>query len=152
MDPINGDGQQFEELPFVLAERKKRFFAYLIDSLPLSFIVVFGYFAYYDFDQEVLLENQDWIQLINFVVYIIYSGIMDASSLQGSLGKHAMDIKVVNIEGQPLKIEEAIMRNLTKVISNMAFMLGFAWILIDPLNQGWHDKIAGAYLADKSIR
>jgi len=55
-------------------------------------------------------------------------------------------VRVVRIDGQPVKLPDAIVRALASVLSIAAFGIGCFWILRDPERQAWHDKIAGTYV------
>jgi uncharacterized RDD family membrane protein YckC len=58
-----------------------------------------------------------------------------------------LGLRVVTIEGRRLTVWRAILRFLGYMLAALPFFLGFAWILVDNRRQGWHDKIAGTYVA-----
>ena len=60
-----------------------------------------------------------------------------------SLGGIVMRLKVVRLDGRPLKPEVAIIRALSGVLSCVPLGLGFLWAAWDKDRQTWHDKIAG---------
>lgn len=60
-----------------------------------------------------------------------------------SLGGIVMKLKVVRLDGRPLKPEVAIIRALAGVLSCVPLGLGFLWAAWDKDRQTWHDKIAG---------
>ena len=64
-----------------------------------------------------------------------------------TLGMILMGLRVVTIEGRRLTVWRAIIRFIGYIIAALPFFLGFAWILVDNRRQGWHDKIAGTYVA-----
>lgn len=146
-----------EEKPVVSAPRRKRFYAYLIDIIPITFIVAVFFSIFSNFWEALnnyinlgghpqiraaFLVVRNQVQLVSFIVWLIYSTILDASSFNGSFGKYLMGIKVIDEYGQRLTFQQSLMRNSTKVISQAVFSLGFIWILFDKKRQGWHDKIA----------
>jgi uncharacterized RDD family membrane protein YckC len=58
-------------------------------------------------------------------------------------GKSLMGLKVVNAEtGELIDPGTAVLRYVGYLISSIALLLGFLWIIWDPRHQGWHDKIA----------
>lgn len=63
-----------------------------------------------------------------------------------TIGKKVMKIKVVTKDGKLLTLTGALLRIVGYVVSGMIFYLGFLWILWDPEQQGWHDKIANTYV------
>src|SRR3954468_22850395 len=58
-----------------------------------------------------------------------------------TLGKAALGLRVVPMDGGVLKFRTAVLRALGYVVSAF-FMIGFAWIAVDRREQGFHDKIA----------
>lgn len=145
---------QEDEKPLVAASRRKRFYAYLIDIIPITAIVsvfiphfwtAFNHYTEMGRIPQVraeFLTVRNQLRLISFILWLIYSTIMDASSFYGSFGKYLVGIKVVDEFGERLTIQRSLMRNSTKVISQFALYIGFIWILFDKKRQGWHDKIA----------
>jgi uncharacterized RDD family membrane protein YckC len=151
--------------PTMLADRQKRFFAYLIDIIPIGLIVFGFYYFFLGFD--IILDNysnrngdtqprieflkqRNWIRDITFLVWIVYCIFMEASVKQGTFGKLVMGIKVVKENGCRMSIKESISRNLSKIISYFIFSLGFIWILFDRNKQGWHDKMNKTYVVEKN--
>jgi len=63
-----------------------------------------------------------------------------------TVGGIICQLRVVRIDGQPMKLPDAIVRALSSVLSIAAFGIGCLWILRDPEHQAWHDKIAGTYV------
>jgi uncharacterized RDD family membrane protein YckC len=59
-----------------------------------------------------------------------------------TLGKAALGIRVVRINGRPMGLITAAVRYVGYGVSLMALGLGFFWILVDDRRQGWHDKMA----------
>ena len=53
----------------------------------------------------------------SLIIWIVYSLIADASSLQGTLGKKILEIKVVSEDGARITIRRSMARNLFKLIS-----------------------------------
>jgi len=74
--------------------------------------------------------------VINFVVLAGANG--------QSAGMRILGVYIVRIDGNPFTIKDAAIRHLVGYpLSTIAFFLGFLWILWDPRQQGWHDKLAG---------
>lgn len=73
---------------------------------------------------------------LNFVVLAGYNG--------QSAGMRILGIRIIRVDGQPFTRKGAAMRHLVGYpLSLIAFFLGFLWMLWDPRQQGWHDKLAG---------
>ena len=56
-------------------------------------------------------------------------------------GKWVMGVKIVPVEGGPLKITRAVVRLFGYLVSALPFYLGFLWML-GPRRRGWHDLLA----------
>lgn len=59
-------------------------------------------------------------------------------------GKMLLRIRVVKVDGSPLKTPDALLRFAGYVINSLPvlFGMGWAWAFIDSRRQGWHDKLA----------
>ena len=63
-----------------------------------------------------------------------------------TIGGIVCNIRVVRVDGAPLRFVDAFVRGLSSILSFVALGLGCFWILRDPQGQAWHDKIAGTYV------
>jgi uncharacterized RDD family membrane protein YckC len=63
-----------------------------------------------------------------------------------TVGGIICQLRVVRIDGTPLRFADALVRGLAGIFSLVVFGLGELWILRDPERQAWHDKIAGTYV------
>ncbi|HXF04673.1 MAG TPA: RDD family protein [Blastocatellia bacterium] len=60
-----------------------------------------------------------------------------------SAGMKLVGIRLVRDTGEAARPARCLLRNTAGyVLSALPLGLGFFWIFIDPLHQGWHDKIA----------
>ena len=146
------------------SSRKNRFLAFLIDILPLTALVFVVFYFFLGFDEtiqnylnrgddikprKIFLDDRNLIREISFLIWMLYCAIMEASSWQGTLGKHVMKIKVVDENGNRLSPMLSLRRNTMKILSFIVLSAGFIWILFDPKRQGWHDKIAKTFVVNK---
>ena len=60
-----------------------------------------------------------------------------------TLGGIICSLRVIRTHGAELRPVDAVIRGLTSVFSVAALGIGCFWMLWDPENQTWHDKIAG---------
>lgn len=88
------------------------------------------------------LRMRNIIRDISFILYIIYSIVMDVSPIQGTVGKRIVKIKVINKDGSRLSLKESMTRNLFKMVSMIPFCLGHLWILFSRNKRSWHDSVA----------
>lgn len=65
-----------------------------------------------------------------------------------TLGKMAMGIKVVAIDGSPITAERAILRFLGYFICHVLGFIPHLWIAVDSHKQGIPDKFAGTYVIE----
>jgi uncharacterized RDD family membrane protein YckC len=96
----------------------------------------------------VTRQNIDTTDLddIIMIVLMIYWILMEASPLQGSFGKLALGLVVVDQRGQRLSIPRAAGRNLLKFISVFTLFIGFMLAGWTRRKQALHDMIAGCFV------
>lgn len=63
-----------------------------------------------------------------------------------TLGGIICQLRVVRTDGSMLKFPEALVRGVTGIFSLIVLGLGFLWVLRDPEQQAWHDRVAGTYV------
>jgi uncharacterized RDD family membrane protein YckC len=63
-----------------------------------------------------------------------------------TVGGIICQLRVIRVDGTPLRFVDALVRGLSAIFSLAAFGLGALWILKDPERQAWHDRIAGTYV------
>lgn len=149
------------------ATSAERFLAYLIDIILIVALVTSFFYLFLGFDivlenyfsqkGDILariefLEQRNWIRNISFLAWVFYCIPMEASSIQGTLGKKIMGIKVVDQIGNRMDLPKSMNRNLSKTLSILIFALGFIWILFDKKKQGWHDKLSKTFVVDKGFK
>jgi len=135
----------------------RRLAAYLVDVLPIVLLVAVVFYVYFGFDEtwrayrsqpndpEALarfLAERNMIRNLSFLLWIVYSTIMEASPLQGTLGKFALRMRVVGRDGKRLTLARSAGRNFSKIVSYLPLCLGFLWVAFSKEKHGWHDMIA----------
>lgn len=63
-----------------------------------------------------------------------------------TIGGIICQLRVVRVDGAPLRFVDALVRGLSAIFSIVVVGLGVFWILRDPERQAWHDRIAGTYV------
>ena len=82
------------------------------------------------------------VALLTVLLFVLNFVVLAGSNGQ-SAGMRILGIYIVRVDGRPFTIKDAAMRHLVGYpLSTVAFFLGFLWMLWDPRQQGWHDKIA----------
>jgi uncharacterized RDD family membrane protein YckC len=85
-------------------------------------------------------------QILNFMTGVLYFGLMESSSNQGTLGKMALGIRVGDQRGHQLTLANAIGRYFGKLLSTILLCIGFLMVAWDDKCQGLHDKLADTYV------
>jgi len=114
----------------------KRLVAFLID---LPALLILGGIARALFTQFAGME---------YVVVWIYYAAMESSSLQATLGKKALGLKVTDLQGARVGFLRASGRYWGKLISVISFGAGFAMIFFTRERQAFHDYVAGCVVLD----
>jgi uncharacterized RDD family membrane protein YckC len=144
----------------------RRFLAYWIDALPITLAVFGVYYVFFGFDDTLdrylnrapgdrqarydFLIERNQIRNSSLTLYLMYSSLMEASPLRGTLGKRILGIQVVGAEGSPLTSGQIALRNVVKPFSFLAFGLGCLRVAWSPLKQAWHDSAARSYVTFRS--
>ncbi|MEL7001141.1 MAG: RDD family protein [Bacteroidota bacterium] len=144
-----------------LPSHGKRLMAYLIDIVPITTVVFAFYYFFMGFDevwhaylnnytgaqeQETFINWRNSMRVVELIIWVIYGTAMDISEWQGTLGKRLVGIKVVDMEGNKLTLEQSLKRNTLKFFSVLILYLGVIWIFLDSNRQALHDKIANALM------
>lgn len=110
-----------------------RFVAVLID-----FLILLIPNLIFSFIVEGVLGN-----LLSILLGAAYAVYFWSTSGQ-TPGKQVMKLKVVAADGGAILTPGgALVRYIGTIISAIPLLLGYFWVLWDPKNEAWHDKIAG---------
>ncbi|TQR31931.1 RDD family protein [Campylobacter sp. MIT 99-7217] len=127
-----------------IASFTKRVLAYFIDNIILSFItiaILFNQIINAKDEFEVLLIVQNFLYgliLLQFAYHSIFTYLYGAS-----IGKIICKIAILdeNLLDKP-SIAQSMIRSIVRQLSDMAFMLGFAWALSNDARKTWQDYVA----------
>lgn len=87
------------------------------------------------------------IFLLNLWLTWIYFAMMESSSLQGTLGKLALGVRVYHSgDRRALTFEEATVRYFAKILSRITFFIGYILTAFSSKKQGLHDFIGKSVL------
>ncbi|MCB0477452.1 MAG: RDD family protein [Crocinitomicaceae bacterium] len=133
-NPTNSDKKQYGEFGI-------RLLAYLIDFVTITL------FAYMIWGKEVV--NTDHGLSIQFndekmlvpLIYFLLSWILVSSSI----GKLLLGLKIVDENGNKIKVDSALLRTLGYII----LFIGCWFILGDEKKRALHDRIARTYVVKK---
>ncbi|NBZ87453.1 RDD family protein [Stagnihabitans tardus] len=101
---------------------------------------------------QVLIEN--WPLLLGYTLLamiapILYDVLLTASSWQATVGKRALGLIVVDLNGQRLTPWRATGRYFAKIPSALILGIGFLMVGWTERKQGLHDMIAGTLVVKK---
>jgi uncharacterized RDD family membrane protein YckC len=68
---------------------------------------------------------------------------LESSSMQATLGKMALGLKVTDLNGKQISFGKATGRYFAKIISAIILLIGFIMVAFTEKKQGLHDMIAG---------
>jgi uncharacterized RDD family membrane protein YckC len=122
-----------------------RYGAWMFDFLiTLIAIMVFTFAVTAASRRSVVGSNTDLsivagLTLVLFVLnFVVMAGIGGQTA-----GMRILGIFIVRVDGTPFTMKQAALRHLIGYpLSTLSFFLGFLWMLWDPRQQGWHDKLA----------
>jgi uncharacterized RDD family membrane protein YckC len=80
------------------------------------------------------------------VAYVVWAFVLFGRGT--TPGKRMLGMRVIKEDGSHAGFFTMLVREwIGKLfISGMVFSLGFVWILFDPENQAWHDKLVSTYV------
>src|SRR5262249_31982840 len=86
-----------------------------------------------------------FITLAEFVVSFAYSALLEGLWNGQTIGKRLFHLRVIDQIGLPLRIEQAWVRNLMRVLDALpfAYLVGGISALSSPLMQRFGDRVAG---------
>jgi len=85
------------------------------------------------------------------LVTIAYFTVLEGGATGQTLGKKALGIRVIDISrGGPIGPLRAFIRWAGRIVSTLAFYLGYLWMLWDREKQTWHDKMARSVVVPTS--
>jgi uncharacterized RDD family membrane protein YckC len=135
----------------IFASFGSRLVAYIID-LTILFIItslIWTIFSLPVPERNVLTNFRGLVLFSNpfgSIMGWLYFALLESSSIQGSLGKHILGLKVVNERGGTISFINATGRYFAKIVSTVILFLGYANILISRKKQALHDVLASTYV------
>jgi uncharacterized RDD family membrane protein YckC len=91
---------------------------------------------------ELFLASRGVRIAVAIVIGWAYRAGMESSRHQATLGKMALGLKVVDLEGKRLSLSHATARYFAKYLSILALGIGYLMVAFDDQKQGLHDRIA----------
>ena len=139
---VTGEGVLFR-LP--LAGPASRLYAMLLDTaIVLGAVNGVGLLVYWIFAKAPGFGFM-MITLAEFAIGFAYSALLEAFWNGQTIGKRLFHLRVIDQDGLPLRVEQAWVRNLMRVLDALpfAYLVGGLSVLISPLMQRFGDRVAG---------
>ena len=127
-----------------------RFVAYILDAIVLYIAQYVLMYLFMD-DLTNINEYNFWsiyskLLSVSTITSLLYFAGMESSVRQGTLDKMALNLKVVDRNGQRITFMNALGRYLGKILSTVILMVGFIMAGFDSKKQALHDKLAGTFV------
>jgi len=117
----------------------RRLVAALIDGILLG--IIGGILS-------VANKNLGYLDTLLSIAYFTY---LEGSPSGQTVGKKAMGIRVIDFGGGgSIGYGRAFIRWIGRIVSGIACLLGYFWMLWDKEKQTWHDKFANAVVVPES--
>ena len=138
---------------FVYAGFWWRFLAYLIDAIILSIgywlvAFVFGFNGWLFLGSDYKYWAAAGVTLVviysvlSFIAPWLYYALMESSKFQGTIGKWALKIRVVDEDGKKITFSRATGRYFAKILSSLTLGIGYIMVAFTERKQGLHDILA----------
>jgi uncharacterized RDD family membrane protein YckC len=128
-----------------LAGPAPRLYAMLLDTaIVLAGVNGFGYLIYWIFAKAPGFGVMT-ITLLEFAIGFAYCALLEGLWNGQTIGKRLLHLRVIDEHGLPLRIEQAWVRNLMRVVDALpfAYLVGGISVLSSPLLQRFGDRAAG---------
>jgi uncharacterized RDD family membrane protein YckC len=138
----------------------KRFAAYFIDEIILSFVgimimlVVAGIVGVpvglSGLDEDFIVPLVIiYLGIIDLLLNWLYHTVLESSGRQATLGKRAMGIVVTDMDGKRISFGRANARFWSKIISGLFFSIGYIIAGFTERKQALHDLIAATLVSNR---
>jgi uncharacterized RDD family membrane protein YckC len=101
------------------------------------------------FEDLARVENSSTINVLAYLVWTLYYGATESSTMQATFGKKICGLMVIDEAGNRLSFKKAAFRFLAQLLSIAPLGFGIWAIANDEKKQGWHDVMLGCYVIKK---
>lgn len=121
----------------------KRFLAYTIDNIIITFFVFLISFIFFAFLPQGLVS-------FFILCFIMFYYIFSVGKYGKTLGKKMLNLKVVNLENPEEKIgyKKALYRLFAQVLSSIIIFIGHIMILFNKDSLALHDKLSNTRVVE----
>jgi uncharacterized RDD family membrane protein YckC len=87
--------------------------------------------------------------MISIVMKWLYYALMESSKFSGTIGKMAVSIRVVDLEGNRISFGRATGRYFSRIVTSMTFLIGYIIAGFTEKKQALHDLMASCLVIKK---
>jgi len=125
-----------------------RFVAFIIDSVILGVVGcgiggILGALSLAGGSEAASQAANLFANLLSMVISALYFSIFESSSMQATLGKRALGLRVTDLNGDRISFLRALGRWAAKIISALTLGIGYIMAGFTEKKQALHDMIAG---------
>lgn len=135
-----------------LAGPAPRLYAMLLDTaIVLAGVNGLGYLVYWIFAKEPGFGVMT-ITIAEFAIGFSYGALLEGFWNGQTIGKRLFHLRVIDQSGLPLRIEQAWVRNLMRVVDALpfAYLIGGISVLSSPIMQRFGDRVAGTLVVHEN--
>jgi len=120
-----------------------RFFAVFIDALIIGvpFWILDGLISEIDLDESSLEIVGAMSAIASLSVGWLYEALLTSSPRAATLGKQAVGLRVIDIDGSPTSFRRATGRHFAKILSGLFLAIGYLISVLDPQKRTFHDHL-----------
>lgn len=129
---------------------------FMIVGIPL--LIINGLFGYsilgisLSWGTAASASAAPWVIILSEAsIFWTYFVAMESSSQMATIGKQALGIRVVDLDGNRITFEHASQRTFAKFVSMLTLGVGFAMAGITQKKQALHDKIMETLVITKTL-
>ncbi len=138
-----------------------RVWASVIDTIVLTIVsgILVSAFGRGDANTQTELSPDSFGEILGdfilitllWIVLGLFYVIFMTFRFNQTLGKMALGIEVVRVDGQPNQLGDLFFREVIgKTLNAIIFLIGYMMVAFDPKKRGLHDRIASTYVVWKS--
>lgn len=138
-------------LEVTIADAGSRGTALLVDGLIQTgiFIVLMMVFGSL-LDGADFMTGAAFFTLVYFILFFAYFAVFEGLSNGQTPGKRSQKIRVTRVDGQPIGMREAVIRNLVRLIDSLlVYVVGLVSILVTKKRQRLGDIAAGTVVVSE---